>query len=135
MRSHSKQSGMSIWGALLILTLVGFFAMCAIRMAPPYFEYLSVRDIVERVVVDPETEASTISSIRRRLDSIFNTNQIYGLQSKDVAIYRKDGKTFIDAGYEVRVPLVWRIDGVMRFDDLKYMVGSADAIQSDEKVK
>jgi uncharacterized protein YxjI len=135
MRSHSKQSGVSLWGLLLILIVFGFFAMCAIRMAPPYFEYLSVRDIVERIVMDSETEGQKISSIRRSIDSIFNTNQIYGLESKEVAIYRKEGKTFIDASYEVRVPLVWRIDGVLKFHDLKYQIGSAEPIQSDKKKK
>jgi Domain of unknown function (DUF4845) len=133
MRGRSKQSGMSAWGILLTLALVGFFAMCTIRMAPPYFEYLSVKDIVERIVTDPETDGLSISAIRRKLDSIFNTNQIYGLESKEVAIYRKEGKMYVDASYEVRVPLIWRIDGVIKFDDLKYRVGSSEAVQTDKK--
>jgi hypothetical protein len=135
MRGRSKQSGMSAWGMLMVLIMVGFFAMCAIKMAPPYFEYLSVKGIIERTAVDSETEGASISRIRRNLDATFNTNQIYGLESKDIDIYRRNGKTYIDSSYEVRVPIMWRIDGVMRFDDLKYMVGSSDPISLDKSKK
>ena len=43
MNTRQRQSGMSIPGILVIMIMVGFFVMCAIRMAPPYFEYLSVK--------------------------------------------------------------------------------------------
>ena len=43
-------------------------------------------------------------------------------------IYRRRGKTYIDASYEVRVPIVGRIDAVMKFDDLLYEVGSPEPL-------
>jgi hypothetical protein len=104
-------------------------------MAPPYFEYLSVKGIIERIVLDPETEGLTTSGIRRKIDSIFNTNQIYGLEAKSVEIYRKEGNMFIDSSYEVRVPIAWRIDGVLKFDDLKYRVGDAEPMVTEGKKK
>jgi hypothetical protein len=115
---------MSILGMLCILLMVGFFAMCIIRMAPAYFEYLSVRDIIQRIAmeVDPVNESG--SDIRRRIENIFNTNQIYLLQPNEVEIYAKEGKTYIDANYEVRLPVMWRIDSVLKFDDLLYEVGN-----------
>ncbi|MEM9256823.1 MAG: DUF4845 domain-containing protein [Pseudomonadota bacterium] len=131
MKVHRWQGGMSIPGILAILIMVGFFAMCAIRMAPPYFEYLSVRDIVSRTAVDPEMENDSIGQIRRHFENVFNTNQITGLNARAIEIYRKKGNTYIDAGYEVRVPLVWRIDGVMKFDDLLYRMGEAEPVSEE----
>lgn len=125
MNLRHSQSGISILGVIALLIVLGFFAMCAIRMAPPYFEYLSVKAIIEEVVLDPEMEGASIGTIRRKISNVYNTNQIYETDAKSIEIYRKEGKTIIDAGYEVRIPLVWRIDGVMRFDDLKYQLGVA----------
>ncbi|NCF19332.1 MAG: DUF4845 domain-containing protein [Haliea sp.] len=124
MKSHSRQTGMSIPGMLAIAIMVGFFVMCIIRMAPPYFEYLSVRDIIEQVVMEHDPETQSIGQIRRRIDNLFNTNQIYELHHKDVEVFRKDGKTFIDASYEVRIPVMGRIDAVLKFDDLMYVAGN-----------
>jgi hypothetical protein len=124
MKLRQRQSGMSIPGMLLIAMMVGFFVMCAIRMAPPYFEYLSVKEIVQKVALDYDPATESTGQIRRKLANLFNTNQIYELDPKDVEVYRKDGKTYIDANYEVRIPVMGRIDAVLKFDDLLYIAGT-----------
>ena len=123
MYTLSRQRGMSIPGMLAVAAMVGFFAMCIIRMAPHYFEYLSIREIVESVAADYKREENTIADIRRRIDTMFNTNQIYDLHPKDVEVFHKDGRTFIDARYEARVPLMGNISAVMTFDDLEIEAG------------
>lgn len=124
MIDRQRQLGMSYLGMFLIALMVGFFVMNIIRMAPPYFEYLSVKEIIQKVALESDPETRTIGEIRRRIANLFNTNQIYKLHPKDVEVYRKDGKTYIDANYEVRLPVMGRIDSVMKFDDLLYVVGS-----------
>ena len=126
MNTRQRQLGMSMPAMLIIAIMVGFFVMCAIRLAPPYFEYLSVKEIVGKVASEPGADEKSVAEIRRKIDSLFNTNQIYELQSKDVQVYRKEGKTYIDASYEVRKPVAGNIDAVMKFDDLMYTVGSPD---------
>lgn len=135
MKMRGQQSGITILGALALLIMIGFFVMCIIRMTPPYFEYMTVKDVVSRVSLDPETEELSIGAIRRKIDTNFNTNQIYGLDSKSVEIYRKKGSTFIDAGYEVRIPILWRIDAVLDFNDLKYRVGEGEPVSEPEADK
>ena len=124
MNARREQSGISMLGMLCILLMLGFFAMCLIRMVPAYLEYLSVKDIVARIAMDPDTKNDSASDIRRQIANIFNTNQIYLLDPKDVAVSSKSGKTYIDANYEVRQPVMWRIDSVLKFDDLRYEVGN-----------
>jgi len=119
MKTLSYQRGMSIPGMLLVAAMVGFFVMCTIRMAPRYLEYLSIREIVETVAREYKPDEEDLPDIRRRIDTMFNTNQIYDLQPKDVEIFHKDGRTYIDASYESRVPIIGNIDAVMTFDDLK----------------
>jgi cell division protein FtsL len=123
MKMRSKQQGMSILGILVILIMVGFFVMCAIKMFPGYFEYLSVREVIRKAASDYDPQSENLRDIRRKVDNLFNTNQIYDINSQDVEIYRKDGKTYIDANYEMRVPIMGRIDAVMRFDDLLLVAG------------
>ncbi len=128
MNERRRQSGMSMLGMLCILLMLGFFAMSIIRMAPSYIEYLSVRDIVVRIAMDPDTKDETASDIRRTISNIFNTNQIYLLDPNDVEVFSKSGKTYIDANYEVRLPVMWRIDSVLKFDDLLYEVGNPNPL-------
>jgi hypothetical protein len=128
MGAHRQQSGMSMLGILAILIMLGFFAMNIIRMTPPFLEYLSVKDVIARIAMEPETANLSNADIRRKIANIFNTNQIYLLEPKDVEIFTKSGKTYIDANYEVRLPVVWIIDSVLSFDDLLYEVGNPDPL-------
>jgi hypothetical protein len=123
MKTISQQRGMSIPGMLAVAAMVGFFVMCTIRLAPRYFEYLSIREIVTSVARDYNPEEQNLADIRRRIDTMFNTNQIYDLKPKDVEIFHKDGHTYIDANYQVEVPIMGIIYAVMKFDDLKIETG------------
>lgn len=114
---------MSIPGMLVIAIMVGFFVMCGIRMTPVYLEYLTVKRIMEDVASEFKPEEDQIRDIRRKISNMLNTNQVYGLQPKEVEVFRKDGKTIIDANYEARIPIMGRIDAVMNFDDLTYVAG------------
>jgi hypothetical protein len=128
MNVRQRQSGMTIPGIAVIMIMVGFFLMCAVRMSPPYFEFLSVKGIIGRLVMEPEIEAETTTRIRRTIETRFNTNQIYELDPRDVEVYRRKGKTYVDASYEVRLPIFGRIDAVLKFDDLLFEIGVADPI-------
>ena len=123
MRTQRYQSGMSILGILTIAIMVGFFVTCGLMMAPSYFEYFSVKDVVTKTATEPGAGEKSIRQLRRRLDTLLNTNQVYGVDPKDIEIFRDKGKTYIDANYESRVGIVGRIDAVIRFDDLKFEVG------------
>ncbi len=127
MNMRNRQSGMSIIGMLIIGVMVGFFAMSALKIVPAYMEYLTVKQIVSGTASEFEASTVTIPELRRKIANLFNTNQIYALSPRDVKVYRKKGKTFIDAGYEFRTSIFWRIDAVVKFDDLKYTVGENTA--------
>lgn len=123
MRGLKRQSGMSLLGLLTVAVMVGFFVMSAIRMAPSYIEYLTVRDVVQRVAEEFNREEDAVADLRRKLATLLNTNQVYDVDARDIEIFREDGRMWIDASYEVRIPVVWRIDAVLKFDDLKYEAG------------
>jgi hypothetical protein len=108
--------------------MLGFFAMCIVRMSAPYFEYLSVKDIISRLATETDPENASIGDIKRKIANIFNSNQIYELQPSDVDVLHRNGKVYIDANYEVRLPIMGRIDAVLKFDDLIYQVGNPEPV-------
>jgi hypothetical protein len=123
--SLRRQRGMGLLGLLLIAIMVGFFVMSAIRIAPGYIEYLSIRDTVIRIAEEYDDDVDTMSDVRRKLASYFNTNQIKAIDAQAVVLSREDGELIIDASYEDRIPLVWRIDAVVKYDDLVFIAGES----------
>ena len=123
MRVRSRQSGMSILGMLAIGIMVGFFVMFGLRLSPSYFEYLTIKDAVTKTATEYDADKKSITQLRTRITNLFITNQVYGFNPDDVKIYRKDGKTYMDANYEARIHVMGRIDAIMNFDDLLLEVG------------
>ena len=130
MHMRQRQLGMSALGILAIMLMVGFFVMCTIRMVPPFLEYLSVKDIISKIAMEYDPDEENVADARRKIANVFNSNQIYLLDPRDVEVFNRLGKTYIDANYEVRLPILWRIDAVLKFDDLLYEVGNPRPLQN-----
>ena len=126
MRTPQRQRGMSIPGMLIIAIMAGFYVMCMVKMVPHYFEYNTIKDIITTVSSEHEPGNTSLAQVRRRIDTLFNTNQIYAIKVGDVDIYREKGKTYIDASYEARIPIAGRIDALLKFDDLLFEAGQSE---------
>ena len=113
-----RHAGFGLWAITTNLVFLGLLLIAALRMAPTYFEYLAVKDILLRAVVEQPVSGETVPQLRNRLAALLMTNQVRGVGIDDIAIYSERGVIVVDARYEVRFPLVWILDGVMQFDDL-----------------
>ncbi len=127
MRTPQRQRGMGLLGMLIVAIMAGFYIMAFVKMVPHYFEYTTIKRIITTVADEHEPGTTTVGQVRRRIDRLFNTNQIYAIKVGDVDIYREKGITYIDASYEARVPLAWRLDAVLKFDDLLFVAGESKA--------
>ncbi len=119
---HLRQRGFSFWGIALNVLIFGAFLVAVLRMAPLYVEYLTVKDVIARAGAEYDPSKQGLGDIRTHIRKLLNTSQIYVITADDVEIIREKGKVVIDANYEVRFPLVWIIDGVMKFEDLRVEV-------------
>ena len=111
-------AGFSLWAVTTNLTFFELLLIAALRVAPDYFEYLTVKDIVTRAVVEQPVSGETVPQLRSRLATLLETNQVRGIEIDDITIYSERGVIVVDARYETRFPLFWILDGVMQFDDL-----------------
>lgn len=114
----STQRGYSFWSVAFNVLVLGGALVLILRIAPAYLEYMTIKDIVTRAAEEYDPQNETLQDIRTHLRKLLNTSQVYDIKAEDIEIFREKGKVVIDATYEVRFPLVWIVDGVMRFDDL-----------------
>ncbi|RZO73856.1 MAG: DUF4845 domain-containing protein [Halieaceae bacterium] len=110
--------GFNVWAVAINLFLLGALLVTALRVAPSYMEYLTVKDLITRAADEYDPRTETVTDLRVRLAKLLNTNQIYDTSVDDIEVYRERGAIVIDANYEKRFPLFWILDGVMKFEDL-----------------
>ena len=113
-----RNAGASLWAITTNLAFFGLLLIAALRVAPGYFEYVTLKDIVLRAVGEQPVSGETVPQLRSRLATLLETNQVRGVENNDITIYPERGVIVVDARYEARFPLFWILDGVMQFDDL-----------------
>ena len=110
--------GFNIWAVSINLLLLGALLVLALRVAPSYMEYLTIKNLITRGADEYDPRSETVTDLRVQLAKLLDTNQIYDTSIDDIQVYRERGDIVIDANYEKRFPLFWILDGVMKFEDL-----------------
>ncbi|EED36678.1 conserved hypothetical protein [Luminiphilus syltensis NOR5-1B] len=114
----NSQQGFTFWGVALNLLVLGAVLILVLRITPTYMEYLTVKDVLNRAVQEFDPELETRSDLKLRIGKLLRTSQIYDFTLDDVDIIRERDILVINANYERRFPIIWIIDGVMKFEDL-----------------
>ena len=85
----------------------------------------TVDSVIEKALSSESVKGKSAAEIRALLNRNFNTNQVRATSVREIRIERnkKTGLLEVDASYEDRIPLMFNIDVILKFDDLKYTVG------------
>ena len=108
----NKQQGISLTGLILVLMVLGLFALLAIKIVPSYLEFRAVRDGVMRA----KAAGGGVAEMQRTFDKFAEINNISAIHGRDLVISR-DGETpEISFDYEKRIPLTERATLVIDYD-------------------
>ena len=108
----NKQQGISLTGLILVLMVLGLFALLAIKIVPSYLEFRAVRDGVMRA----KAAGGGAAEMQRTFDKFAEINNISAIHGRDLVISR-DGETpEISFDYEKRIPLTERATLVIDYD-------------------
>jgi type II secretory pathway pseudopilin PulG len=106
---------MTLIGWLMVLAIVGFVTLIALRLLPGYMEYLTVRQVVEQVY-NQATPESTPATIRGDIQRRFTVNDVKSVSARDIEVTRQENRITIRLAYEYRTPVVGNVDAVLVFD-------------------
>ncbi|HCS25978.1 MAG TPA: hypothetical protein DIW43_00895 [Spongiibacteraceae bacterium] len=120
MRSRQTGLGMIQWAA--IIGLGGLLGLCAFRLVPIYLDHMTIRQVVKNAANDPASRDMSAAEIRRSMQGAFLTNRIETIRLNDIKFTSDRSMIIMDASYEVRVPLIYNIDAVVKFEDLVYEI-------------
>lgn len=113
----TQQKGMTLISFLLMMTVGGFVALFAVRVAPIYFDHYLIRTTVESLEKDPDLQTKTKEEILTLLQNRWDINNIDTVRAKDVKISREEGNIGLRLKYEVSKNVFGNLDVLVHFDD------------------
>ncbi|HSG11946.1 MAG TPA: DUF4845 domain-containing protein [Gammaproteobacteria bacterium] len=114
MQSKTHQRGMTGIGWLIVLALIGFFVLLALRMVPAYLDYYKVVSTLE--AIEEESGFSSPREIRDLLGRRFDISFVSGINPQDVEIKPAGNKFRVTASYEKREHVFSNVYVVMEFE-------------------
>lgn len=110
-----RQAGAGLIGWLLVLVVVAFVAVMALRIVPVYMESMTVRSVVDEVASDPELRGAGVNDVRRAVNRRMQVNSVDSVARDGLSVERAGESVRVVVEYERRFPLVWNLDGVASF--------------------
>ena len=98
MRSVKHQRGMTAIGWMLVLAIIGFFALLGLRMVPAYLEFYKVTSSLESL--EKESGFSSPGEIRKLLERRFEISYVNVILPSDVVIKTAGQEYVVTAAYE-----------------------------------
>jgi hypothetical protein len=118
MKHHNRQGGLTAFSLLLVALVVGFFLICVVKIGPVYLESMTVKSIVEQAAEEARNEELGKAEIHDRIAKKLLINTVNGMSMEDVEVRGTGEDMEIDANYEVRKPLLFNIDVVVKFENM-----------------
>lgn len=122
------QSGLSMTGFLITLTLAIFFAYCGMKIGPMYMEYYSVKQALKGIAEDNAAAGASKDHIRMLFQRRLEMSYANYVKTLNVLKFEngQDGKMMV-VDYERREPLFANLDVVAKFHAEQLLPGGGAA--------
>ncbi|MES9900097.1 MAG: DUF4845 domain-containing protein [Sedimenticola sp.] len=114
---YRNQQGMTFTGWLVVLALIGFFALVGMKIVPIYLQNYSVRTVVQSLEDEPLISRKSSNEIRKIIMRRFDINGIYDLKRDHVSVKVSPGIMDVSVVYDVRKKMVGNLDIIVSFDE------------------
>ena len=120
-----RQQGMTLMSFVMVLVVVGFFALVVMKLFPMYSEYNNLKGVMDDLAANPASANMTPLQVWTDLERRFNIAYVDSVQREHVTVSRTGKVTTLQIKYEVRKPLFANLDVVGNFDRTVTLGGGA----------
>jgi hypothetical protein len=100
-----KQKGVTLSGLLIWAVALVFLALLGLKVAPAYFEYLTIQKEFKEIASDPSLAGGQRTAIERAFYNRTTIDNVTSVTPQDLDISKDGDGLVISAAYSVRVPL------------------------------
>lgn len=113
--NKKNQKGMTGIGWMMVIGLVVFFAVLAMRAFPIYMEGFKVKSALESLKDQPGITKKKKREIIKLLFKRFDIDDVENVSREDIFIENKNGILTVTIDFEIRKPAMGNIDIVGKF--------------------
>ncbi len=113
-----KQHGMTIIGILLLLVVLGFMALVAMKVVPMYIQLYTVKSTIESIRKEPQLAQMTPAEIHDAIQKRFDIGYVDKIRARDLKIANTPEGRVLNLVYENEQPLFYGLYAVLKVDEV-----------------
>ena len=120
-----KQKGITLMSFLIVLVVLGFFALMAMKLFPMYSEYNNLKGAMNEFAATPNAASMTPQQIFASLEKRFDIAYVSSVGKEHIKVIRAGRGAQLNVTYEVRRELFANLDVVGKFNYTVELNGTA----------
>ncbi|MEI2743698.1 MAG: DUF4845 domain-containing protein [Candidatus Competibacter sp.] len=116
-RGTDQQRGMSLIGMLLLMIVIAFAALIAMKVVPMYIQYYSIKSTVESIRKEPQLAQMSAQDIQNAIQKRFDIGYVDNISARDLKIRNERNGRVLDLVYEDERELFYKMFVVLKVNE------------------
>lgn len=116
-QANERQRGMTVIGMLLLIIVIAFVALIAMKVVPMYIQYFSIKSTIESVRKEPQVAQMTPQDIQNAIQKRFDIGYVENVRARDLKIRNDRSGRVLDLVYQDERPLFYGLSVVLKVNE------------------
>ena len=112
-----KQHGMTVIGMLLLIIVIAFVALIAMKVVPMYIQLFTVKSSIESIRKEPQLAQMSSSDIYSAIQKRFDIGYVDNITARDLKIRNDRGGRVLDLVYQDERDLFYGLSVVLKVNE------------------
>ncbi|MDG4560667.1 MAG: DUF4845 domain-containing protein [Candidatus Competibacter sp.] len=109
-----KQRGITVIGMLLLIIVVAFVALIAMKVVPMYIQMFTVKSTIESIRKEPQLAQMSTTDIHNAIQKRFDIGYVDNITARDLKIRNDSGGRVLDLVYQDERDLFYGLSVVLK---------------------
>ncbi|MBK8181682.1 MAG: DUF4845 domain-containing protein [Candidatus Competibacteraceae bacterium] len=112
-----SERGMTLIGMLLLIIVIAFIALIAMKVVPMYVQYYSIKSTIESIRKEPQLAQMSAQDIHNGIQKRFDIGYVSNLTARDLKIRNESGGRVLDLVYQDERALFYGLSVVLKVNE------------------
>lgn len=99
-QDSETQHGMTVIGMLLLLIVIAFVVLIAMKVVPMYIQYFSIKSTIESIRKEPQLAQMSTQDIQNAIQKRFDIGYVDNITARDLKIRNENRGRVLDLEYQ-----------------------------------
>ena len=116
-QNSETQRGMTVIGMLLLLIVIAFMALIAMKVVPMYIQYFSIKSTIESIRKEPQLAQMSTQDIQNAIQKRFDIGYVDNITARDLKIRNDRSGRVLDLEYQDERALFYGLSIVLKVSE------------------